>query len=471
MPNSIPQELDNLMTELLGEEKKLFFEMVGQRLPDTIRINTLHCTPDQALELLEYQGFRLEPLPLLPGCYRLTHEPYPLGRSLSFFLGHIYVQEVASMLPPLALDPKPGERILDMAAAPGSKTTQMAVLMENQGAILANDVQMKRLRALSYNLDRLGVLNTVVIHLRGEQLGRRYFETFDKILLDPPCSALGTLHKSPEVLRWWTPRRSQKLAATQRQLLISAVKALKPGGIVVYSTCTLTPEENEGIISSVLENYPVRLEPLHFPGLKVRPGLTEFRGQSFGAELQKAVRLYPFDNGTEGFFIAKLRKKQPLPSPKGSEESDNRILEGLPPDDPHLKSSIEFLSDYFDFPPDVFENYRFLPGKEIRLFSEGLQGMRLYQPYRIGIKVARPLQKGAKLTTSGVLLFGRWARRHRVELDSSDLSRFLRRESLSLWLEGIGQKIIFFKGCPIGYGYYRDGKLRSQMPKGDWSFR
>ena len=437
--------------------------MAGERLPDTFRINTLQCSPEGAVALLEYQGFQLEPFKLLPGCYRPKYEPLPIGRSLAFLLGHIYVQEIASMLPPLVLDPRPGERVLDMTAAPGSKTTQMAAMMGNRGAIVANDVPLKRIKALSYNLDRLGVINTVVIRLRGEQLGRRYFESFDKVLLDPPCSALGTLHKSPEVLRWWTPRRTQKLATIQRQLLISAIKAVKPGGTIVYSTCTLTPQENEGVVSSVLEKYPVQLEPINLPGLKVRPGLTEFSGQHFGPELRKTIRLYPFDNNTEGFFIAKLRKRGPMQPPENAGEEKGQVLEGVPADAPLLKPSLEFLKGHFGFPVELFEGCRFLFGKEIRVFSVELQGMRLYQPNRVGVKWARPLKKGAKLTTSGVLLFGRWASRHRVELGPDELTRFLRRENLPLQLEGVGQKVVLFKGCPIGYGYYRDGRLKSQM--------
>lgn len=463
MPSPVPQELDNLISELLGEEKKFFFDMTGERLPDTFRVNTLQCSPEGAVALLEYQGFQLEPLKLFPGCYRPKYEPLPIGRSLAFLLGHIYVQEIASMLPPLVLDPKPGEKVLDMTAAPGSKTTQMAAMMGNRGAIVANDVPLKRIKALSYNLDRLGVINTVVIRLRGEQLGKRYFETFDKVLLDPPCSALGTLHKSPEVLRWWTPRRTQKLVTIQRQLLISAIKAVKPEGSIVYSTCTLTPQENEGVISSVLEKYPVQLEPINLPSLRVRPGLTEFSSQHFSPELRKAIRLYPFDNNTEGFFIAKLRKREPMQPPENAGEGKGQVLEGIRADDALLKPFLEFLREHFGFPMELFQGHRFLLGKEIRVFSAELQGMWLYQPNRVGFKWARPLKKGAKLTTRGVLLFGRWASRHRVELEPAELTRFLRRENLSLQLEGMGQKVVLFKGCPIGYGYYRDGKLKSQM--------
>ena len=167
---------------------------------------------------------------------------------------------------------------------------------------------MKRLRALGSNLERLGVVNTAIFKLFGEQFGTQYFELFDRVLLDPACTGLGTLHKSPEILSWWTPRHCERMASGQRNLIISAIKALRPGGVLCYSTCTLTPEENEEVIDFALNELPVELEKISLSPLKVRPGLTKYNGKVYDSTLEKTCRVYPFENGTEGFFIARLRK-------------------------------------------------------------------------------------------------------------------------------------------------------------------
>ncbi len=250
-------ELDQLLEKLLGPQKQGLYDQIGLKLPHHIRFNPLKGDVERQQEFFRRQGFAFQPIPEIKDVYRITRQPYPIGKSLSHYLGHIYVQDIASMLPAMVLNPRPGDWVLDMSAAPGSKTTLMGALMENRGVILANDVVSKRLKALGKNLERMSIVNTTVYKWFGEQFGNTYFEQFDKVLLDPACSGLGTLHKNPEILTWWTPKHCQRLASGQKNLLISAVKALRPGGELLYSTCTLTPEENEGVIDFALNHLPV----------------------------------------------------------------------------------------------------------------------------------------------------------------------------------------------------------------------
>ncbi|MFH1585627.1 MAG: RsmB/NOP family class I SAM-dependent RNA methyltransferase [archaeon] len=255
-------------------------------------------------------------------------EPGELGRSLEHLLGYYYIQELASMLPIIALNSKPGERILDLCSAPGSKTTQAAAEMENKGLIIANEVSLGRIKILASNLERCGVTNTIITRKEGAALCKRLKKQgmqFDKILVDAPCSGEGTLRSSPKTYVMWNIKTIKNLPKIQKQLFASAIEILKPGGTLVYSTCTHAPEENEGVIDAILKEFPkLKIKKIKLP-IKTREGVTEWasdfarshqhrneRGReldkTFSNEVKKCARVYPQDNDTEGFFIAKFLK-------------------------------------------------------------------------------------------------------------------------------------------------------------------
>ena len=284
----------------------IFLDYLFRPLKTTLRINTLKAEREKILSLIS----DLNPIPLK--WYRdgfITEEEGKIGNHLAHFLGYIYLQEAASMIPIILLSPEQGEKILDLAAAPGSKTTQLAQFMNNRGLIVANDISIKRIKALSSNIDRTGVMNAVVISIDGRRIGKLLPEYFDKILLDAPCSAEGTLRKSREALYRWSENSIKRLSSLQKGLISSAFRCLKKGGVLVYSTCTFAPEENEEVIDFLLKKCDnVQIEESHFKNLKTRPGIDRWRDKKYTKEVEKCIRLYPQDNDTEGFFIAKVRK-------------------------------------------------------------------------------------------------------------------------------------------------------------------
>ena len=465
-------ELDALMEKLLGNEKNDFYDCVANPLPHTIRFNSLKGDIVVLKEFLEEQKFQLEYFPGFDDVFRLLYQPYPIGKSLSHFLGHFYVQDIASMLPPRVLNPQPGETVLDLSAAPGSKTTQMAVMMNNQGVILANDIVFKRLKALINNLLRMGIIHTAVIRSFGESIGNLYFEIFDKILLDPACSGLGTLHKTPEVLSWWTKNHCNRLAAAQKSLICSAIKALKPDGILVYSTCTLSPEENEEVIQYALDKFPVEILPVDLPQLKARPAISKFDGKTYHPEMEKCCRLYPFENETEGFFIAKLRKNDSLsrlPVRKGG--SDYKLPTVSHKTSP-VKKYLDYFAEHFAIPREEFSNYDYQISKEITITSRELAQFNFkFKPLKIGLTFAHVLTQIGKLTTEGVHLFGKLIKKNRIDLDRLvQLEYFVNRRGLSLKVEGKNQQAFFYQNIPIGYGLLENGKIKSQFPKAEWPF-
>lgn len=238
-------------------------------------------------------------------------EPGESGRALEHILGYYYVQELASMLPIIALQPEPNEIILDLCSSPGSKTTQIASKMKNTGTIIANEVKLGRIKILASNLERCGVTNSIITRKDGIEFCRKMKQEgflFDKILVDAPCSGEGTLRGSPKTSLMWNINTINNLSKLQKSLVASALQILKPNGELVYSTCTHAPEENEEVVDFILSKFPnVKIQEIIFP-LKSREGIINWKGKNYNPEVKKAHRIYPQDNNTEGFFIAKFKK-------------------------------------------------------------------------------------------------------------------------------------------------------------------
>ena len=271
----------------------------------SIRVNTLKSSVEEVKRRLK-EKWTLEQIPWCKEGFYIEGERRDIGNLTEHALGYIYVQEAVSMIPPIALDPKPGELILDMAAAPGSKTTQIAQYMKNKGVLVANDVEVERIMALAINVQRMGITNCVITMMKGG-----WFKDlqFDRILLDAPCSGTGTIRKSLKTIRMWNPNMIRRLAGMQKALIETAFSNLKEGGTMVYSTCSLEPEEDEGVIDSFLSKHEnAKLENIHLD-IKRSPAITEFEKYRYNDEVNKCLRLWPQDNDTEGFFVAKIRKE------------------------------------------------------------------------------------------------------------------------------------------------------------------
>ncbi|MEM4230625.1 MAG: RsmB/NOP family class I SAM-dependent RNA methyltransferase [Candidatus Pacearchaeota archaeon] len=303
------------MKKLMPDEKdfEAFSRIIHEKPVNAIRCNTLKISVDELKTRLEEKGWKIrQPFSDYPEVMIVENElePGALGNSREHILGYYYIQEISSMLPVIALNPKPGEFVLDLCAAPGSKTTQISAKMQNKGTIIANDVDLNRITILGTNLERCGCMNTIITRHDGvilcEKLNKLDYK-FDKILLDVPCSGEGTTRSSPKTFIIWNPKIIEKMSRLQRKLISSAISLLKDGGEIVYSTCTYAPEENERNIDFLIKNFNLETEKIDLP-LKTRPGITEWQGEKYSEEVKNTCRIYPQDNNTEGFFVCKLRK-------------------------------------------------------------------------------------------------------------------------------------------------------------------
>ena len=276
-------------------------------LRKSIRVNTIKISVADLKKRLESQGWNLTPIPWCKEGFWIQGERTDLGNLLEHALGYFYVQESASMIPPVVLAPEDHESVLDIAAAPGSKTTQMGQYMHNTGIIAANDITGDRLASLGINLQRCGMKNVVVMKTKGQYIKG----TFDRILLDAPCSGTGTIMKSMRSAMDWSTGLIERLSVLQKKLIVSAFNNLKENGVMVYSTCTMEPQEDEGVVSYLLEKFPnAKLEEIKLDIKRSKP-IMQFGKETYNKEVSKCLRIWPQDNHTEGFFIARIRKVQP----------------------------------------------------------------------------------------------------------------------------------------------------------------
>ncbi|GAB6102003.1 tRNA (cytosine(49)-C(5))-methyltransferase [Thermococcus atlanticus] len=280
-----------------------FWEFMLKPLRQSIRVNTLKAPLEVVVERLK-EEFELEQVPWVREGFFINADN--LAKVPEHSLGLIFGQEASSMIPPVVLDPKPGELILDMAAAPGAKTTQIAQYMENEGCLIANDMKKGRVNVLIANLNRMGVLNARVTIKDGRYFGR-FENTFDRILLDAPCSSVGMVRKSFRFLREWQLKTALRYSNIQKRLILAAYRALKAGGVLVYSTCTIDPIENEEVVDYLLRKTDAEIERIRLP-LKSSEPVLEFEDRKYSEEVSKCLRLHPQDNDSEAFFVAKIVK-------------------------------------------------------------------------------------------------------------------------------------------------------------------
>ena len=278
-------------------------EAFERKPKDSLRCNPLKGSCSELKSRLEERGVRLSKVPWSPRCFEVVESPFSLSSTPEHLYGWFYIQDKASCLPPESLSPLPGERVADLASAPGGKTTHLAELMGLEGEILAFERNPKRVPALLSNLERMGALNVKV--LVEDAYKAPNYGPFDKALLDAPCTGEGVIARDPSRKRNRGPEDLALMHKVQVALLNRAIDSLKRGGTLVYSTCSIAPEENELVIYNVLKNRDdvVIVEG----GVAGSPGVTEYLGFEM-PEMNKCKRLWPHLHRSEGFFVCKLMR-------------------------------------------------------------------------------------------------------------------------------------------------------------------
>ncbi|GJE87185.1 NOL1/NOP2/sun family putative RNA methylase [Phanerochaete sordida] len=301
-----------------------FFEANEVPRPVTIRTNTLRTRRRDLAQALVNRGVNLEPIGKWTNVgLQVFESSVPIGATPEYLAGHYMLQAASSFLPVIALGPQPGERVLDMASAPGGKTTHMAALMQNTGVIFANELNKARTKSLTANVHRLGCKNVVVCSYDGREFPK-VMGGFDRVLLDAPCSGTGVISKDASVKTNKSERDFTLLSHLQKQLILCAIDSVQPdsktGGYLVYSTCSVTVDENEAVVDYALRKRPnVKLVET---GLEFGvPGFKSFRGKTFDPRVSMTRRFYPHVHNMDGFFVAKFKVEKRTKKPAGAQQA------------------------------------------------------------------------------------------------------------------------------------------------------
>ncbi|MDX9924432.1 MAG: NOL1/NOP2/sun family putative RNA methylase [Ignavibacteriaceae bacterium] len=464
---SFSENIENYIEENLGSEfLKRYKEYYMSDGVQYLRLSSLIEDKYRIIKNLAAQDVILEQVPGIENAFVVKDENKIAGKTLEFILGKYYLQSLSSMLPPLVLDPKPDEKILDLCAAPGSKTTQIAELMNNRGTLYANEISADRLQSLVFNIDKMSLINTGVLKSKGEELSKNFSNYFDKILVDAPCSALGILQKRGEVSNWWNIQKVEKIVDTQMRLLVSAVKMLKEGGEIVYSTCTLTLEENEYMLHRFMKNYPVELVQFDLP-VKSMNGLTKYHGEELNRELTKTHRIVPWEINSEGFFVSKLRKIGETESKKKDSfsKSKNRLINWK---NREINSYLVKLADYYGIELDVFEQYNYLMGRDdIYFINSEWESDDLDLFVRVGAKFGSVIKNNIlQLNSLASQVIGKYATKNIIDLDDKSMIDIYLKGGVIKRLAGTpGQIIVKYNGYIVGCGVFTGEGLKSQFPR------
>ena len=354
------RSFDEHLKKIFGNELELYLN--HPPVGDFMRVNPLRASTEQVIEVLQKLGFELERVPGLDDALRIVSMPYEPTQTIYHFAGWFVKQSLSSQLPVHYLDARPGQNILDMCAAPGSKTSQIATAMQNQGCLYANDLAGKRMTPLAARLDAMGVSHAVLYNMAAERLPHILPPFFDRVLADVPCSGLGHTDTMEENRwRYETAKNPESQYQLQYRILVTGCKLLKPGGRIVYSTCSLNPDEDESVIHELLARYPMKLvEMSDMPCVKFRKGLTEFDGRSFSPEVTKTRRVTPWENNTQGFYVAVLEKAEEFDDRHRHVDPQAPIVETRDMNDPEIAAILENIQRYYGIDPSNFRDFRFL---------------------------------------------------------------------------------------------------------------
>ncbi|MBC8181579.1 RsmB/NOP family class I SAM-dependent RNA methyltransferase [candidate division KSB1 bacterium] len=457
-----PELANYLQTTLKNQYQSFLF---AKPEPASIRVNTIKSNLNSLKQQLENWEVPWQPHPVNPNGLIIENDFLPLSHSLPFFKGEFNYQGVASQLPVLALDPQPGETILDMAASPGSKSTQIAALMKNKGRLVLNEVSTRRLRVLIVTTLRSGGINDATMRLSGQRIGTLLPGFFDRVLVDAPCSALGTLPSHlDEISSWWSIKTMNSLANLQYFLLVSAIKATKVNGIIVYSTCSISPEENEIIINKILKEYPVEIEKIPIiSGREFQNGLISYNNKQFNPDLKKAIRTYPQKSQMEGFFIVRLRKIAATKIHPTKKTMDFSPVAQA--NNSNVADVLKHLSKRWGIDLDYLSQFNYLIGKKrIWLINKDWQEIPQLEFNKAGILLAEKKYQEWRLTNSSVQFLKDNITRSILELNKEEIPALFKTGVFEKTDQAPGYYVLKFENELIGSVSLFNGKLKIRLP-------
>ena len=441
------------MKELLGEEEfKAYMDSFEQKNFRGLRVNTLKISTE---EFEKISPFALKKIPWTDNGYYYEDSEQP-AKHPYYYAGLYYIQEPSAMTPAQLLPVEPGDKVLDVCAAPGGKSTELAAKLQGEGMLLSNDISNSRAKALLKNIELMGVKNAYVVSEVPENLVSRFAGFFDKILIDAPCSGEGMFRKEPSMVKSWEEHGVEFFQNLQRGIIDSVVKLLKPGGKILYSTCTFSPEEDEGSMKYLLENYP------EFQVEKIDSLWHEFAGGhpewvDGPEELKDCIRLWPHKLNGEGHFIALLEKEGELENFGNSSRRKEFVL----PED-----SKEFFS-HISMPLDL-ENVIQVKDKLFMVPDAGID-MKGYRVLRSGLYLGDLKKNRFEPSQSLAMALKKEEFDQIVDFPVEDarVKKYLKGETVEIEdTKKSGWQLICVDGYPLGWAKAAKGKLKNKYHSG-----
>lgn len=452
----LPQAFLERMKQMLGEEYPAFLQSYEKERYQALRINPLKADRD---DFIAKAPFTLRPVEWEQNGYYYEKGDAP-GKHPYHAAGVYYIQEPSAMAPAAYLDAQPGEKILDLCAAPGGKSTQIAAAMRGEGLLVSNEIHPARAKILSENIERMGICNAMVTNESPQALAKMFEAYFDRIMVDAPCSGEGMFRKNADACDEWSPENVLLCAKRQKEILECAASMLRPGGRIVYSTCTFAPEENEGTISHFLAGHP-EFSIADVPHYKqMSAGVADWTDTSC-VGIERTIRLFPHHVDGEGHYLAVLKR----------EGSVSEQYEGYCANGTEKGISERDAKEYLDFARDTL---RIKPDGKLVRFGEQLYLAPEQMPSTKGLKVLRP---GLHL---GTMKKNRFEPSHALALalkpedvlhsydmagDSAEVRAYLNGQTVSADGEK-GWYLMTVDGYSIGWGKLAGGMIKNHYPKG-----
>jgi 16S rRNA (cytosine1407-C5)-methyltransferase len=476
IPEQFKKRISNIIPE---EEREAFYEACTKPLDKHIRLSTFERNIKETYKKIKENHFEItHSSSFMNNWYSLARKDYEisLGNSISHYCGDFYIQDFASCLPVHVLDPQPGEDIYDMAAAPGSKTTQIADVMKDIGCIFANEPHPTRRKALRSNVNRMGFNSVLISGYNATQLPSICYKRFDRVLLDAPCSGEGISRKDNKYFSFWQERNIFTLSKTQKQLIIRAFDALRDNGILVYSTCTYAPEENEEVLQHLKDTYgeSVIFEKVTLKDIDTSPGLDQYKNTKYHQDIiQNVVRIYPHKVDTIGFFIARIRKKP------GCKSQEKYTLEPPRKDLVFLNKEkraryLSFLRKQYGLSKDVWKNKIFFHRENIFCVTDKNVATGLLQmTSSAGLPLMKCYEQDYKITFPCVLRYGYLFTKQYIEMTKEIYQDYIQgKDILASDFDNIifakeciyGQVVLRYQGKTLGLGLYSKERIKNQIP-------
>lgn len=461
---NLPIAFTEHMKTILGEEYGAFLRSYDAPRQYGLRVNTSKISKE---EFERIAPFHLTPIPWVENGYYYEQQDYP-SRHPFYFAGLYYLQEPSAMTPASRLDIQPGERVLDLCAAPGGKATELGAKLKGEGLLVANEISASRAKALLKNLEIFGIPNLLVLNEVPSRMAGSFEEFFDKILVDAPCSGEGMFRKEPEVARAWEPEKPAACAKVQKEIIKQAARMLRPGGSLLYSTCTFSELENEQVIRELLEACP----EFSLEEVAGYDGFAQGKPELAGGDLQlkKCVRIWPHRMDGEGHFLALMKKAGDNPG-EGTKRREKKRAPGMTREE--QKILLDFLGDVsMDFEVSRLEVRKgqayLLPAVEAdcRGLSFVRNGLYLGQVKKDRFEPSQAL----------AMALGKEGYASVLDLPHTDerLLRYLKGETIDVEDVPVqrkkGWQLVCVNGYPLGWGKLSGGILKNKYLTG-WRLR